>query len=55
VIDADGVLIGVVSQGAANDENGFRYDVDPHKRDDWQTFLVPCQEVLRIVSQSQLD
>jgi S1-C subfamily serine protease len=55
VVDADGVLVGVVSQGAANDENGFRYDVDPQKRDDWQTFLVPCHEVLRIMSRSQLD
>lgn len=55
VVDANGVLVGVVAKGAANEENGFRYDVDPNKRDDWQTFLVPCQAVLRIFNRSGIQ
>ena len=54
VVDAAGVLVGVVVKGASNAENGFRYDVDPHKKDDWQSFLVPCQAVLRIMERSGL-
>ena len=49
VVDENGVLVGVVAKGIAGEENSFRYDVDPQKRDDWQTFLVPCDAVLRIV------
>ncbi len=49
VVDEDGVLVGVVAQGTASEENDFRYDVDPQKKDDWQTFLVPCDAVMRIL------
>lgn len=52
VIDEAGTLIGVVAKGAAAPENGFRYDVDPKKPADWQTFLVPCEAVLRIFQRS---
>ncbi len=52
VVDAAGGLVGVVVKGASNAENGFRYDVDPRKADDWQSFLVPCQAVLRIMERS---
>jgi hypothetical protein len=44
----------VVVKGASNAENGFRYDVDPRKKDDWQSFLVPCQAVLRIMERNGL-
>lgn len=54
VIDEGGTLVGVVAKGAAARENGYRYDVDPKKPDDWQTFLVPCQGVLRILQKSGL-
>jgi S1-C subfamily serine protease len=49
LVDANGELIGVVAKGAANAENGFRYDVDASKPDDWQTFLVPCRAVAAII------
>jgi S1-C subfamily serine protease len=49
VVDDRGVLIGVVAKGVAGDDNEFRYDVDPQKHDDWQTFLVPCEAVQGIV------
>jgi S1-C subfamily serine protease len=49
VVDDKGLLIGVVAKGVAGDDNDFRYDVDPQKHDDWQTFLVPCEAVLRII------
>jgi S1-C subfamily serine protease len=49
VVDDKGLLIGVVAKGVAGDDNEFRYDVDPQKRDDWQSFLVPCEPVLRII------
>jgi S1-C subfamily serine protease len=52
VVDANGMLVGIVAKGAGGPENGFRYDVDPKKRDDWQTFIVPCQAVLRIMQRS---
>ena len=52
VVDQGGVLVGVVAKGVAGEENNFRYDVDPQKRDDWQTFLVPCGAVLRILDRS---
>jgi S1-C subfamily serine protease len=53
-VDEKGALIGVIAKGAAAPENGFRYDVDPKKPGDWQTFLVPCQAVLRILHASGL-
>ena len=49
VVDDKGLLIGVVAKGVAGDDNEFRYDVDSQKHDDWQTFLVPCEPVLRII------
>jgi S1-C subfamily serine protease len=52
VLDDNGALIGVIAKGAAAPENGFRYDVDPKKTGDWQTFIVPCQAVLRILQTS---
>jgi S1-C subfamily serine protease len=54
VIDAKGRLVGVVVKGAAAPENGFRYDVDPQKKSDWHSFLVPCQAVVRIMQRSGL-
>ncbi len=54
VVDESGSLVGVVAQGAAGEDNDFRYDVDPKKKDDWQTFLVPCQAVLRLLHKSGL-
>lgn len=54
VIDEGGALVGVVAKGAAAPDNGYRYNVDPRKPDDWQTFLVPCQGVLRILQKSGL-
>jgi S1-C subfamily serine protease len=38
VVDEKGALVGVVAKGVAGADNGFRYDVDPKKKDDWQTF-----------------
>jgi S1-C subfamily serine protease len=55
VVDENGQLIGVMAKGAAAPENGFRYDVDPHKADDWQSFLVPCQAVVGILQRSGLN
>ena len=55
VVDEDGVLVGVVAKGAASEENNFRYDVDPQKWDDWQTFLVPCDAVARIMGRIGLN
>jgi len=54
VVDENAMLVGVAVKGAASEENDFRYDVDPHKRDDWQSFLVPCHAVLRILQKSGL-
>lgn len=54
VVDARGGLVGVVVKGAAGAENGFRYDVDPAKKGDWHSFLVPCQAVARIIEASGL-
>lgn len=54
VIDAQGDLVGVVVKGAAAPENGFRYDVDPKKKGDWHSFLVPCQALVRIMRRSGL-
>ena len=52
VVNENGALVGVVVKGAASPENDFRYDVDPTKRNDWQSFLVPCQAVLNIMVRS---
>ncbi len=52
VVDERGELIGVVAKGAASEENGFRYDVDAQKQDDWQTFLAPCRAVSAIIQRS---
>jgi S1-C subfamily serine protease len=54
VVDENGVLVGVAVKAAANEENNFRYDVDPRKADDWQSFLVPCSAVLRVMQKSGL-
>ncbi len=54
VVDERGVLVGVVAQGVAGADNEFRYDVDPKKKDDWQTFLAPCRAVLRVMQKSGL-
>ena len=54
VVDETGALVGVVVKGAAGPENGFRYDVDRKKPNDWYSFLVPCQAVLRIMDRSGL-
>jgi S1-C subfamily serine protease len=53
-VDETGTLVGVVAKGASGEDNGFRYDVDPNKEADWQTFLVPCQAVLRILKHAGL-
>jgi hypothetical protein len=39
----------VVAKGASGPENKYRYDVDPENPRDWQTFLVPCHAVLRLL------
>lgn len=54
VVDDSGTLVGVLVQGVAGPDNGFRYDVDPKKADDWQSFLVPCQAVERILQRAGL-
>ncbi len=54
VVDAKGTLIGVLVQGAAAADNGFRYDVDPKQPKDWQSFLVPCGQVARILEKNGL-
>lgn len=55
VVDEQGALVGVVAKGAAGEDNGYRYDVDPAKEADWQTFLVPCQAVVSILKKSGLE
>ncbi len=55
VVDAKGALVGVVAQGAAGADNKYRYDVDPKNPRDWQTFLVPCDAVQRLMKKSGLD
>jgi len=54
VVDERGTLVGVAAQGAAGEDNKFRYDVDAKDPRDWQTFLVPCQAVLRLLLRSGL-
>lgn len=55
VVDGNGTLVGVVAKGASGKDNKFRYDVDPKKPDDWQTFLVPCDAVLGIMHRARLN
>ncbi len=55
VVDESGALVGVVAQGVAGADNNFRYDVDPKKKDDWQTFVAPCTAVLRLLHKSGLE
>lgn len=54
VVDRQGALVGVVAQGAAGPDNGYRYEVDPKNPRDWHTFLVPCQAVAQILHKSGL-
>ena len=54
-VDRRGRLVGVVAKGASGTDNAFRYDVDPKKPRDWQTFLVPCDAVLRLMQKSGLE
>ncbi len=54
VVDATGALVGVVAQGAAGADNKYRYDVDPKDPRDWQTFLVPCGAVERLLQEAKL-
>jgi len=54
VVDARGALVGVAAQGTAGEDNKFRYDVDAKDPRDWQTFLVPCDAVLRIMESAGL-
>jgi S1-C subfamily serine protease len=52
VVDEHADLVGVVVKGAANEENGYRYDVDPQKQNDWHSFLVPCDALSKIIRRS---
>jgi hypothetical protein len=52
VVDENAALVGVMAKGAANAENGFHYDVDPQKQNDWHSFLVPCHALSKIVKRS---
>jgi S1-C subfamily serine protease len=52
VVDGNAALVGVMAKGAANAENGFRYDVDPQKLNDWHSFLVPCHALSKILERS---
>ena len=52
VVDEAGALVGVVVKGAAAPENGFRYTVDPRKKGDWHSFLVPCDALVRIIARA---
>jgi S1-C subfamily serine protease len=54
VVDAKGALVGVVAKGVAGADNGYRYDVDPAKPGDWQTFIVPCRAVLALLERASL-
>lgn len=49
VIDGSGRFVGVVAQGVAGEDNGYRYDVDPKNPRDWQTFIAPCDAVERLL------
>jgi len=55
VVDAHGRFVGVVVKGASGKDNAYRYDVDPRKKNDWQTFLVPCDAVLRLLQRAGLE
>jgi S1-C subfamily serine protease len=52
VVDGQGKLVGVVVKGAAAPENGFRYTVDPRKKGDWHSFLVPCDALAHILTRA---
>src|SRR4029079_14069901 len=52
VVDENAALVGVMAKGAANAENGFHYDVDPQKQNDWHSFLVPCHALSKILKRS---
>ncbi len=52
MVDENAALVGVMAKGAANAENGFRYDVDPQKQNDWHSFLVPCHALSKILKRS---
>lgn len=54
VIDAQGRFVGVVAKGVAGADNGFRYDVNPQDPRDWQTFIVPCFGVRRLLANAGL-
>ena len=54
VIDRTGMLVGVVAKGASGPDNKFRYTVNPNDPLDWQTFLAPCDAVLRILQRAGL-
>jgi S1-C subfamily serine protease len=54
VVDRKGMLVGVVAKGVAGADNGYRYDVDPRKPGDWQTFIVPCHGVAALLTRSGL-
>ena len=55
VVDARGALVGVVAKGVAGEDNRFRYDVDPKNQRDWQTFLVPCDAVGRLMEKNGVE
>jgi S1-C subfamily serine protease len=55
VVDEAGRLIGVVAKGAAAPENSYRYDVDPKRPRDWQTFIAPCTAVRQLLQRARLD
>lgn len=52
VVDASGRFVGVVAKGVAGADNGFRYDVNPKDPRDWQTFIVPCYGVKRLLEKA---
>jgi len=54
VVDTEGRFVGVVAKGVAGADNGFRYDVNPQDPRDWQTFIVPCYGVRRLLSHAGL-
>lgn len=55
VLAQDGSLVGVMAKGAAGPQNRFRYDVDPTKKGDWHSFVVPCSAVLQLMHRSGLQ
>jgi hypothetical protein len=43
-----------VAQGAAGEDDRFRYDVDPKDPRDRQTFPEPCAAVLQLIGRAGL-